>query len=79
MGLRMLMVSAAEAGVKRVVLISPVSVYGGIHVDQVTEATPCQPDGAYGESKYAGEQLAQEIAIKADSNTDHPLPRYGLW
>lgn len=52
---------AAEAGAKHLVLISSVSVYGGISSSN-DEDTACWPEGPYAESKWQAEQRATEIA-----------------
>jgi UDP-glucose 4-epimerase len=54
--------AAAAAGVRQVVLVSSVSVYGPETGDLADESSPCRPAGAYAESKLAGERRAIEIA-----------------
>jgi nucleoside-diphosphate-sugar epimerase len=53
---------AAKAGVRRVVLVSSVSVYGGTAGAACAESTPCRPEGPYAESKWHAEECAKEIA-----------------
>ena len=52
--------AAARSGVRRVVLVSSVSVYGSPGAASVDETFPARPSGAYAESKYEGERLALE-------------------
>ena len=54
--------AAANAGVKRFILISSVSVYGPFTKGIYDESMPCCPEGKYAESKYQAEQRAVEIA-----------------
>jgi nucleoside-diphosphate-sugar epimerase len=56
--------AAIASGVRRLVLISSVSVYGpGAGVK--SESHPCQPEGAYAKSKYEAEKKASELAVEA--------------
>ena len=57
--------AAAESGVRALVLVSSVSVYGPHEEQLVDETFPCRPDGPYAESKHWAEQLATEIAAAA--------------
>jgi nucleoside-diphosphate-sugar epimerase len=52
---------AARAGVRHFVLVSSVSVYGGIS-RAIDETVRCHPDGPYAESKWQAEQRAIEIS-----------------
>ncbi len=53
---------SADAGVKRFILISSVSVYGSFTNGVFDESAPCRPEGKYAESKYRAELRAVEIA-----------------
>jgi nucleoside-diphosphate-sugar epimerase len=53
---------AAEAGARRIVLVSSVSVYGESGRRECAENAPCCPEGAYAQSKWQAEQCAREIA-----------------
>jgi nucleoside-diphosphate-sugar epimerase len=56
--------AAIASGVRRLILISSVSVYGpgaGLR----NENYPCQPEGAYAQSKHEAESKARELALKA--------------
>lgn len=58
--------AAADAGVRRLIFLSSVKVYGNDTNGRVfTETDPPRPDDAYGESKWRAEQGLQEIARKA--------------
>ncbi|WP_010140602.1 NAD-dependent epimerase/dehydratase family protein [Oceanicola sp. S124] len=61
--LRVLAASAA-AGVRDLLLLSSISVYGslGSGADQLREDGPARPDSLYGETKLAAEVLAARIA-----------------
>jgi nucleoside-diphosphate-sugar epimerase len=52
--------AAAEAGVRHLVLVSSVSVYGSPGDALVDETYPCRPSGHYAESKLEGENLSRE-------------------
>lgn len=54
-------IAAVRAGVKHLVHISSVSVYGPHGKEVCDEDTPCHPLGAYAESKYQAEKWATEI------------------
>lgn len=56
--------AAAQAGVRHLILVSSVAVYGRSDVSR-NEQSACRPDGAYGLSKLRGEQVAAEIAANA--------------
>jgi len=56
--------AAVEAGVGHFILVSSVSVYGGSR-NGGGEASGCYPIGPYAESKYEGENLVADIAVKA--------------
>jgi nucleoside-diphosphate-sugar epimerase len=53
--------AATRAGVKHLVLISSVSVYGPHGTTVCAEETACQPLGPYAESKYQAENQTKEI------------------
>jgi len=56
--------AAVEAGVRRIVIVSSVAVYG--HSATVCdEDSPCRPNSAYGQSKFEGERRAAEIAHRS--------------
>jgi nucleoside-diphosphate-sugar epimerase len=57
--------AAAQAGAKRFILISSVSVYGPYTIGIYDENTPCHPIGPYALSKYHSELRAIEIASKS--------------
>jgi len=56
--------AAAEEGVRRVVHVSTVGVFGESAEDVVTEDSPCAPRNDYERTKLAGEYLAAEIAAR---------------
>ena len=53
--------AAAQAGVRHLILISSVAVYGSSLSERDEEAI-CRPEGPYAESKWRAEQRAMEIA-----------------
>ncbi|MCX5843970.1 MAG: NAD-dependent epimerase/dehydratase family protein [Deltaproteobacteria bacterium] len=57
--------AASAAGVRHLILISSVSVYGPYTQGMYDENTPCKPVGPYALSKYNAEQRAEEIAQKS--------------
>ncbi len=61
-GTRVVVESAAAAGVGRLVYVSSVSVYGS-HDHPVRETTPCRPEGPYATSKHDGELAARQAAV----------------
>ena len=61
-GTATLLAAAAEAGVKRVVLVSSTAVYGVPKVHPIHEEDPLVGVGAYGESKIEAEQVTREFA-----------------
>ncbi len=56
--------AAARAGVRDVVLVSSVSVYGP-GAGARDEAAPCRPEGPYAASKFEAEKVACRIAAEA--------------
>ena len=66
-GTERLLTSSAHVGVSRFVYVSSVAVYGPMP-QPITEDTPKQPIGAYGESKWAAEQALWRY------HADHGLP-----
>jgi len=52
--------AAAAAGVRHVLFVSSISVYGDTHGETFDESAPCHPLGPYAASKYLGEQVAVE-------------------
>lgn len=57
--------AAADAGVKRLVFLSSIKVNGGRTLGQpFTESDAPQPEDAYGQSKWEGEQALRDIAAK---------------
>ncbi len=59
--------ASARAGVRHFVLVSSVSVYGGI-VQNADEQTARHPDTPYAKSKLAAEQCAIEVAHQSGMN-----------
>jgi UDP-glucose 4-epimerase len=59
--------AAVAAGVRHLVLTSSVAVYGPGPGPPRTEASSCQPEGSYAESKYAGERRASSIVAGTDT------------
>jgi nucleoside-diphosphate-sugar epimerase len=54
---------AAEEGVRHLIMISSVAVYGGCHDGlPCNEESPCKPEGPYATSKWQAERRASEIA-----------------
>ncbi len=60
--------AAVRAGVKTMVLVSSVSVYGRHGMRAVDESVPCRPEGPYAVSKYLAEKRAIEIAHSSGMN-----------
>src|SRR6478609_11145613 len=60
-GTATLLAAAAEAGVKRVVLISSTAVYGIPKVHPIHEDDPLVGVGAYGESKIEAEEVTRDF------------------
>jgi nucleoside-diphosphate-sugar epimerase len=58
--------AAVSAGVRRLVHISSVSVYGGT-ASGANEDTPCNPEGAYATSKSAAERRAAQMVTEGNS------------
>jgi nucleoside-diphosphate-sugar epimerase len=61
MGTRNVARAAVRSGVRHLVLISSVSVYGQSSALEVGEATHCQPRGRYAVSKWRAELRAAEV------------------
>jgi nucleoside-diphosphate-sugar epimerase len=61
MGTRNVAHAAVRSGVRHLVLVSSVSVYGQSSALGVDEATQCQPQGPYAVSKWRAEQQAAEV------------------
>jgi nucleoside-diphosphate-sugar epimerase len=57
--------AAIEAGVRHLVLVSSVSVYGGSPPGGADENTECRPQEPYAESKWRAERRAREITDRA--------------
>ena len=57
--------AAVGAGVRHFVLVSSVSVYGDGSKGSCDETTPCNPMGAYAQSKWHAEKRAIELASGA--------------
>jgi nucleoside-diphosphate-sugar epimerase len=53
--------AARESGVRKIVLVSSVSVYGVYDGPECSETAPCHPQGPYAMSKWMGEQRAIEL------------------
>jgi nucleoside-diphosphate-sugar epimerase len=60
-GTATLLAAAAEAGVRRVLLVSSTSVYGVPKVHPIHEDDPLVGVGAYGESKIEAEQVTRDF------------------
>ena len=60
-GTATVLAEAAEAGVRRVVLVSSTSVYGVPEVHPIDEDDPLVGVGAYGESKIEAEELTRDF------------------
>ena len=56
--------ASVRAGVRHLVLVSSVAVYGGSR-PAYDEAVPCHPTGPYAQSKFRAEERASEIARSA--------------
>jgi len=68
-------IQAMNANAKTVVLLSSMSVYGSIHVAEVTEETKFHDPGAYGKAKYDAEcELEKCIAASLWSGLSIRLP-----
>lgn len=52
--------AAAEAGVRRMVAVSSIKVYGSAHSGPRDEQVACHPDSAYGRTKHQGELWSLE-------------------
>jgi UDP-glucose 4-epimerase len=78
LGTARVMQAAVTAGVRHLVLVSSVSVYGR-HGGASDEKTHCKPDSAYARSKYQAELRAVEIAEAAGLNLTilRPATLYG--
>jgi len=61
--------AAQASGIRRVVYVSTIAVYGHGRPEVITEMTPPCPDSIYGETKLAAEQLVQ----KAKRRDGEPL------
>jgi nucleoside-diphosphate-sugar epimerase len=70
---------AAHNGVRRFVLVSSVSVYGGAEAREVDEGMPCEPAGAYAKSKHKGELLVRQALEGAPESLSivRPVTLYG--
>jgi nucleoside-diphosphate-sugar epimerase len=66
--------ACVTAGVKRMILVSSISVYGPQQFGGYNEDTICRPHGEYAESKRAAEQRA--IEITDGSNTSLTILRF---
>lgn len=64
-GTENVLVAAARAGVRDVVLVSSVSVYGPGGGEARDETAPCRPEGPYAASKLEAEKVARRIAEEA--------------
>lgn len=58
--------AAAAAGVRHVLFVSSISVYGDTHDTIFDESAPCHPQGPYAASKYLGEQVAIETGMRCN-------------
>jgi len=57
---RSLVAAARAAGVRRLILLSSISVYGEEHGGTLSESTPVAPTSPYGISRYEAERVALE-------------------
>jgi UDP-glucose 4-epimerase len=64
-GMRALLQSCLDAGVRRALFSSSAAVYGTPPSDHVTEETATSPMSPYGESKLAGEWMLKDLAVAA--------------
>jgi nucleoside-diphosphate-sugar epimerase len=74
-----LALAAAQAGVRRFVLVSSVAVYGPHAAGEIDETADCRPATPYARSKLAAEQGLMEIAAQAGMQTVilRPVTLYG--
>jgi nucleoside-diphosphate-sugar epimerase len=81
-GTRRLAEAAAAAGVRRLLFVSSVKVYGDVPaIRPLTEAVQPRPDDPYGESKWAAEQALARIGAASGMETTvlRPPLVYGPW
>jgi nucleoside-diphosphate-sugar epimerase len=79
-GARNLCAAALAAGIKRVVYLSTISVYGDTPPGQLDLSTPCNPADAYGRNKLDAEGVFQAFAQQGLSPVILRLPVvYGPW
>jgi nucleoside-diphosphate-sugar epimerase len=78
---RGLLETAINAGVKRIVQVSSVGVFGATGSGVVTEDTPCHPQNDYERSKLKGEQivLAYAQAGRIEAVIVRPTIVFGEW
>ncbi|WP_369255686.1 UDP-glucose 4-epimerase GalE [Geodermatophilus amargosae] len=61
-GLRVLLEAVSDAGVTSFVFSSSAAVYGALDVDLVEEDMDCRPVNPYGQTKWVGERMIEEVA-----------------
>lgn len=69
MGTKTLVEAAIQAGVKRLVFFSTISVYGPSNGRIITESTPPRPDTIYSKTKLS----AERVVLNAISKEGYPL------
>src|SRR5690606_38976743 len=70
--------AAAEAGARRVVVVSSVAVYGPLRTGTIDEAQPIRPVGdAYGDTKGLAERAARDAADGIELVIVRPTMVYG--
>lgn len=80
-GTRLLAEAAAAAGVQRLVHVSSVGIYGDTRRSVATEATDARPQDPYELSKWEGEEVAREVAVRTGLPLVvlRPAGVYGRW
>lgn len=77
-GTRRVVRAAAEAGARRVVVVSSVAVYGPLRTGTIDEAQPIRPVGdAYGDTKGLAERAARDAADGIELVIVRPTMVYG--
>ncbi len=76
-GTATLLEAMSAAGTQRLVFSSSAGVYGTPDAEVVTEATECQPESPYGESKLVAEWLIRDQVI-ATASSEAPLAATSL-
>ena len=63
-GTKRIMKWAINSGVKKIIYLSSIAVYGNINVGKIDENYQCRPTSIYGKSKYAAEKLIISLCVK---------------